>query len=503
MIRARRADQLRVRTGRASALIALLAAGLVAGAPRPLLSQGGNGATGGSAPDLAVEPGDIRILPRDDGGYDLFIRKKPGIASVLLTESTKDPAMKADNFAYRAAEYNEVNGDETRLLNGKPLPHTSKLYSLISSTPRPDAQFGQAFRILVPAVLVYGYSWSRSGTVSIGKGTFINIRAFAKPYGDYSGAFRDNPYEIAVAAREPPPSPPPSPPPPPQPKPPEPQKAEPPPPADDRTSSKLGAIIDKGGKSLDLVVCLDTTESMVPYIDDLKKNLGSVLKERASHFESFRIGVVLFKDYWPDEYITRKYPFTTDIAAFEKILRGVTVYGGRDIPEAEFEALYSAATEFDWKADRRQVVLVTDAPPHPEKRGKIEFADFAREAESLRLEADAIIEPATIKPPNPAHVERENIDKKLAFLALYGPRNRPYGGGRTADFPDDASAIAAAAKANATCVAVERSLAVGAFGETVTRLLEVPSGKVLERDVAWRAKSSGVETLFVNGFRVR
>jgi hypothetical protein len=248
------ADQQRVSTRRRTAMLAL--------------SLLGAWALSGQAPDLAIEPGDIRLVARDDGGYDLFLRKKPDIASVLLTESTKDPAMKADNYAYRAAERNGVNGDEKRLLNGKPLPPTSKLYSLISSTPKADPDFGRAFHILIPPVLVYGYSWSRSGTLSIGKGTFINIRSFAKPYADYSGPFRDNPYEIAISIKAPPP---------------EvqaPQKAEPPPPPDDRTSSKIGALIERGGKSLDLVVCLDTTESMVPYIDDIKKNLGPILRER-------------------------------------------------------------------------------------------------------------------------------------------------------------------------------------------------------------------------------
>jgi hypothetical protein len=445
-----------------------------------------------SAPELSIEPGDIRLVPRDDGGYDLFIRKKPDIASVLLTESTKDPALKADNFAYRAAERNEVNGDEKRLLNGKPLAPTSKLYSLVSSTPKEDPAFGQAFRILVPPVLVYGYPWSRSGTVSVGKGTFINVRAFAKPYADYSGAFRDNPYEIQISVKAPPP-----------PVQAPPQKQEPPPPPDDRASSKIGALIEKGGKSLDLVVCLDTTESMVPYIDDIKKNLGPILRERTAGYESFRIGVVLFKDYWPDEYITRKFPFTTDISAIERIVKGVTAYGGGDIPEAEFEALYSAATEFDWKADRRQMILVTDAPPHPEKKGAIDFADVVREAKARSLEADAIIEPATISPPNPAHVELEKQTKRIALLSASDPRFKLYDEGKSADSADDAAAVETARKAGASCIVLKRELSLGPLRETVTRLLEVPSGKLLERDVSWRATSFGVETLFVNGFRVR
>jgi hypothetical protein len=455
-----------------------------------------------AGPDLAIGPEDLRIVARDDGGYDLYLRKKPGIASVLLTETTKDPAMKADNFAYRAAEHNEVNGNERRLLNGKPLPASSKLYSLISSTPRSDAAFGQAFRILIPPVLVYGYPWSRSGAVSVGKGTFINIRTFAKPYADYAGAFMDNPYEIAISTR---PLPPPAPPPPEAaPVSEAPQAPAPPPPPDDRTSSKIGSLIEAGpGKSLDLVVCLDTTESMVPYIDDIKKNLGPILRQRVSGFASFRIGIVLFKDYWPDEYITRKYPFTSDIGAFERIVKGVSVFGGKDIPEAEFEALYAAATEFDWSAEARQVILVTDAPPHPESLGKILFADVVRELGGRRIEADAIIEPATIPTPDPVHAELEKETKRIAMLAASDPKFKLFDEGRPAAFPTDAAAAKAAADAGATCVVVSSTLSIGALSETVSRLIEAGSGKVLARDVSWRASSSGVETLFVNGFRVK
>jgi hypothetical protein len=424
-----------------------------------------------AAPALAIAPEELRIEARVDGGYDLYVRAKNGLSSILLTESTKDPAMKADNFAYRAAERNEINGGETRLLDGKPLPASSKLYSLISSTPLPDASFGKAFRILIPPVLVYGYAWSRSGTVAVGQGTYINIRAFAKPYADYTGAFVDNPYRIAIAAKEPEPSPASEPV---KAQPQLPPKEAPPPPPDDRTSSKLGELIDDGaGKSLDLVVCLDTTESMGPYIDDLKKNLGPILRARVSSYSSFRIGVVLFKDYWPDDYITRKYPFTSDVAVFERTLRGVSVAGGKDVPEAEFEALYAAATEFDWSADRRQVILVTDAPPHPAPRGKIAFVDAIREFGSRSLEADAIIEPRSINPPKPMPSSAENRDKRLARPGAEAAR------------------------------VVESSLSLGALSETVYSLVDEATGKELARDVIWRALSSGAQAEFVNGVRTR
>ena len=513
--------------------LALLAAGF----PASIGAQG-----------LALAPGDLRMEARDDGGYNLFVRKRPEVASILLTESTKDPAMKADNFAYRTAEFNEVNGREKRMLNGKALPPTSKLFSLISSTPLPDPAFGQAFRILIPPVLIYGYPWSRSGSVAVGKGTFINIRSFAKPYADYKGAFLDNPYQIAISAK---PVPPPVPvPPPAEPKPaavappPEPpQKESPPPPADDRTSAKIGEAIDGDpGKSLDLVVCLDTTESMVPYIDDIKKNLGPIIRQRVAGFKSFRIGLVLYKDYWPDEYITRKYPFTSDIAAFERNLKAISVYGGMDVPEAVYEALLAAATEFDWQADRRQMVLVGDAPPHPTPRGKVGLADVTREAGTRHIEMDTIVEPALLPPPIPDHSEFEHAARRLALLTANGAAlrlatfvdvNEPrrglllrsletrFPGAQAVGTPtsattgagaaQDAAAIKAAAASGSShllLVGTETFGAPAAMAETVSRLLEVATGKELERDVVWRALSlsgdgSRFEAEFVNGVRVK
>ena len=98
-------------------------------------------ASGGSlwADDLVVAAGDLRIEQRNDAGYHLFIRARPGLRSVLLVESTKDPVGAADNYAYRAETWNDVNGDEKRLLNGAFIPAASKIYSLVDSTPEPDA----------------------------------------------------------------------------------------------------------------------------------------------------------------------------------------------------------------------------------------------------------------------------------------------------------------------------------------------------------------------------
>ena len=90
--------------------------------------------------DLSIGKDDVRIIQSPEGGYHLYIRKKADIASVLLTETTRDPNLKADNYAYRSPDYNPVNGDEKRLLDGVFIPPEKKMYSLIDSTPEAEHQ---------------------------------------------------------------------------------------------------------------------------------------------------------------------------------------------------------------------------------------------------------------------------------------------------------------------------------------------------------------------------
>ncbi|MFQ3547757.1 MAG: hypothetical protein SNJ56_05415 [Termitinemataceae bacterium] len=341
--------------------------------------------------DLSIQPGDLRIEQRVDGGYHLFIRKKTDIGSVLLTESTRDPALKADNYAYRAAEWNPVNGDELRYLDGKPIPKESKIWSLIDSSPEPDPQFGEAFHIYIPYIIYYGYSWTRYGEIYVVDGTYLNIRAFEKPYGDYKGTFKDNPFVLRVIQKP----------------------LEGPPEGNFMKDTieafteiataaqgkvvfstgtedivpKLKKVLEElKGKHLDLVVALDTTDSMRDDIDAVRAMLIPMLQEITTDFLTFRIGMVLYKDYF-EAYLNKVIPFTSDFAKFQRDVNAIKVNGGRDIPEAVYEALYAACTKFPWMAEERLIILIGDAPPHPRPRGNItkEMVEKAAAEQNIRI----------------------------------------------------------------------------------------------------------------------
>jgi hypothetical protein len=345
------------------------------------------------AQDLSIQPGDLRIEQRVDGGFHLFIRARGDIASVLLTESTRDPTMTSDNYAYRAPEWNAVNGDEIRMLDGAPIPRESRIYSLVSSTIVEHAELGRAFHVYIPYILNYGYEGGRHGEVYVSDGAYLNIRAFALPYADYRGPFRDNPFEMNVTQE-------------PLPGPPEGNymkdtietfttiaetgngeliySAGP----DDLIDRIQYALEKEKGKHLDLVICLDTTRSMRDDIDPVREKLIPMLKDLIGDFASFRIGMVLYKDY-NEEYLTRVIPFTTDFNVFQRTLNAIRVGGGKDIPEAVYEALYYGATRFPWENEAKIMILIGDAPPHPKPKGKItkEMVDRAIEEKGLTVHA--------------------------------------------------------------------------------------------------------------------
>ena len=346
------------------------------------------------AQDLSLSPNDLLIELRPDGGYHLFIRWKPDISSVLLTESTRDPSFRAENYAYRAAEKNDINGSEIRLINGIPISAESRIYSLVSSTPVRHPGLGWAYHIYIPYVLLYGYEGGRNGEVHVGDGTYLNIRAFYYAYADYRGAFMDNPFILRVTQ--------------------EPRKETEAVSYMEETVKAFSEIAGENviyslgpsdlvdhieeilknekDKDVDIVICHDATGSMKPYIDEVRARLVPMVKELLDDFASFRIGMVLFKDYY-DDFLTRVIPFTTDFNVFQRNINSFRVGGGGDIPEAVYEALYDGAVKFPWEAESRLMILIGDAPPHPRPRGKITKQMVEKAVLERSIKVHAIILP--------------------------------------------------------------------------------------------------------------
>ncbi len=148
--------------------------------------------------DLTLTSDDIRIVLNEEyDAYDLFVRKKEGIQSVLLTESPVNPNKGSRTYAYRSPMYTSINGNERRVTAGRFIASKSGFY-IIDSNPQNDSEFGQAFRLLVPKEILYGFdSTERKGVLNILNGTYVSLRTFNKKYADYSGTYLDNSFAFA------------------------------------------------------------------------------------------------------------------------------------------------------------------------------------------------------------------------------------------------------------------------------------------------------------------
>lgn len=345
---------------------------------------------------MRIKPENIRIVPENGdeyggGGFHLYVQKIPGIESILLTETVKDPEGKNDSYAYRAQNYNPVNGDEIRYLNGKILESEGAKYSLVDSTAQATKNFGEVFHIYIPSKIIYGYEWTRHGEIEIGKGTFINIRTFEKPYADYTGEYMDSPFMFELVTKK------------------KKQKVTLTDQYNPAASEKLSEfsenlIYSKGPQSilkdlseifdsyedkenLDLVLVIDTTGSMKNDLEKLKSDLLPLLKANFPENKNSRVGLLLFRDY-SDNYKFRELPvkvfdFSKNWDSVIQNLKSVRIYGseGGDIPEAIYEAIYAASDFYNWRMEQniqRQIILITDAEPHPQPRKSGKYSrDFA------------------------------------------------------------------------------------------------------------------------------
>ncbi len=387
---------------------------------------------------LRIRAENVRLIPdTKKGGYHLYVKKTPNVKSILLTETTKDPDGKNDSYAYRAKEYNKINGDEIRLLDGKKLESEGAKYSLVDSTPEKTTLFGgksgefvEAFHIYIPETIVYGYEWSRKGEVVIGKGTFINIRSFEKPYADYTGDYMDSPFMFDLKTQKRPVKKPPVTKPAPEPAvEPEPEPIPEPetvltddynPVASEKFKELSDDIIYSKGPetiiedirsllediqdkdNLDLVFAIDATGSMKNDLEKLKTDLKPLLTELFGENPKTRVGLLFYRDYGDTfKYMdlpVKVFQFTSNFTTFSKNLNSVRIYGkeGGDIPEAVYEAMYASCEFYAWRnTAEKKIILIGDAEPHPKPRGTGKYSkDFVMGiADSRKIKIQTILLP--------------------------------------------------------------------------------------------------------------
>ena len=131
---------------------------------------------------------------------------------------------------------------------------------------------------------------------------------------------------------------------------------------------------------LDLMFVIDTTRSMGDELEYLKSEISNVIGtvSQSNSGYTIRLALLFYRDL-QDEYVTRYFDFTTDIASQQIKLSQQSANGGDDFPEAVDRALSEAVAK-NWSADyaTRLIFHVCDAPPHSSQTNKTLFFNSVR-----------------------------------------------------------------------------------------------------------------------------
>jgi len=132
--------------------------------------------------------------------------------------------------------------------------------------------------------------------------------------------------------------------------------------------------------TIDVVFVLDTTGSMSEEIQGVKDSIQAVV-QKLDKRATIRIGLVEYKDKG-DSIVTKTYPFTTDLAAFERTISSVSASGGGDTPENVNAGLDVALKDMKWSdsSAARMAFLIADAPPHLDYKDTPSYSISAKKA---------------------------------------------------------------------------------------------------------------------------
>lgn len=149
-------------------------------------------------------------------------------------------------------------------------------------------------------------------------------------------------------------------------------------PAKQPVKSQKNAIID-------VAFCLDTTGSMSGLIEGAKQKIWTIVNtvNSAQPKPVLRIALVGYRDRG-DDYVTRKFEFTSDLETMYTHLRDFSAGGGGDTPEDVNRALNDAVNGLEWSQDPaalKIVYLVGDAPPHMDYQEGYDYRSITKIAE--------------------------------------------------------------------------------------------------------------------------
>lgn len=120
-------------------------------------------------------------------------------------------------------------------------------------------------------------------------------------------------------------------------------------------------------RNIDLIFMIDTTGSMPEEINEVKKNVITIInrmKDLDLMTGSLKLGVIEYKDY-VDNPITDRLDLTDDLNNISYFINSLKSSGGGDLPEAVANAFNSAYNNISWREESiKMIIWIADACPH-------------------------------------------------------------------------------------------------------------------------------------------
>ena len=156
----------------------------------------------------------------------------------------------------------------------------------------------------------------------------------------------------------------------------------------------------------DLCLCLDVTGSMQDEIEAARNTLLEIVTTCRTKYHNFtfQLALLCYRDI-KDRVRFIKRDFTQDIDSIIRDLKSVTAGGGDDIAEDLTGAL-NEVNLMNWSGDKRQLVIVCDAPCHGRKYHKYidgGVSDYYPDGDKFGL--------------NPEEIVTELASKRIGILA--------------------------------------------------------------------------------------
>ncbi|VDI13275.1 Hypothetical predicted protein [Mytilus galloprovincialis] len=135
---------------------------------------------------------------------------------------------------------------------------------------------------------------------------------------------------------------------------------------DDDLKDAVLSSFETNGKSVEVVFSFDTTGSMSPYLENVRKKLKETCQKLLRDIPSIKIGIMAHGDYFDYEnYVIKIQDLTSNVQQLVDFASSTSSTSGGDAPECYEWALHKAQ-QLDWSEDSaKALVVIGDHEPHP------------------------------------------------------------------------------------------------------------------------------------------